>query len=163
MVMQVPFAGGERTLAGTVIPPYSVADWLSRWATTALWLILSTSTVAGSGCDLPGTANCVCTATFVFLIVTVHDPAGLPVTGVSVTVTQVRTGQVLAVQQGAPTAGTYIFLDDSFVRQISASGETLRVTGQKGSASFSADYVVGADSCGCHVQKVSGPDIVTLQ
>jgi hypothetical protein len=84
------------------------------------------------------------------------------VTGVTITVTQVRTGQILPVQQGLPTPGTYALLDDSFKSQILAAGETIRVVGQKGTASFSADYVVQTDSCGCHVSKVSGPDTVTL-
>ena len=125
--------------------------------------VLAFASVAGGGCKMPADqSGCVCTQDFRFLIITVRDGSGQPVTGVSITVTQVRTGQVLAVQQGAPTAGIYVILDDSFKSQISSSAETLHVVGQKGTSSFAVDYSVAVDSCGCHVSKVSGPDSITL-
>jgi hypothetical protein len=139
--------------------------WLQRLSPRVLVAgsLLAFSTGAGAACTPPtDQSNCVCTEEFRFLIITVRDGSGQPVTGVSITVTQVRTGQVLAVQQGVPTAGTYVILDDSFKSQISSSAETIHVVGQKGTSSFAVDYSVQVDSCGCHVSKVSGPDSVTL-
>ena len=134
---------------------------LGRGLTVAL--VLTSGSIAGVACKMPADqSGCVCTQDFRFLIITVKDGSGQPVTGVTLTITQVRTGQVLAVQQGVPTAGTYVILDDSFKSQISSTAETIHVVGQKGTSSFAVDYSVQVDSCGCHVSKVSGPDSVTL-
>jgi hypothetical protein len=128
----------------------------------ALLAVLVLGADVTTGCLTPMATDCACTQEFDFLIVTVKDASGQPVSGLTITVTEVGTGKVLPVQQDAPTAGTYIILDDSFKSQISSSPETIRVTGQKGSSTFSQDYSVQVDSCGCHVSKVSGPDIITL-
>lgn len=126
--------------------------------------VLALGLVAGGdiGCVTPS-ESCICTESFAFLLINVRDPAGQAATGVTLTITQVRTGQVLAVQQDVTTAGAYLILDDSFRTVIAPEGETLHVTGQKGSTAFAVDVVVKTDACHCHVSRVSGPTVVTIQ
>ena len=115
-----------------------------------------------SGCDMLPGQTCACTADFRFFILNVVDQTSQPVTGVTITVTLVRTGQVLPVIQDSGMPGVYFALDDSFVQLFSTAADSVRVSGQKGASSFAADFVFDTDTCRCHLNKVSGPETATL-
>lgn len=60
-------------------------------------------------------------------------------------------------------SGHYAIVDDSFKHMLDIEGDPLRVVGTKGKLSFTAQFEVRPSECRCHVQKVSGPESVTLE
>jgi hypothetical protein len=109
------------------------------------------------------TGACACTEEFRYFTVTVLDDAMQPATNVTLTRTNLRTGQVLEPGWlGDLVPGAYLLADDGQVSRFSTSGDTLRVTGTQGGATFSADYVFAVDACRCHLQRVAGPDTVII-
>ena len=121
-------------------------------------MLLSIAGCAGD--SMPGGA---CTASFATVGVTVVDGRGQPVSGASVTATLVRTGETLVPTTLMLTApGTYILVDDGSTHLIRRSGDAVQANISKGAQSVTAEYVL-AVADGCHINKVSGPDSVTLQ
>lgn len=115
-----------------------------------------------AGCD---DLQCVCTLQFASIQLSVLNPAAEPEPGVEIRTTIVRTGEVVhpLPNDGQPV-GVYTILDDTAVGLLRVQGEQLQVTGAKGNLSFTAQFVVRPDgSCRCHIVKVSGPEVVTLQ
>ena len=117
--------------------------------------------VAACGDDgMPGGA---CTALFATVGVTVLDGAGQPVPDASVTTTLVRTGQVLVPTTLMLTVpGSYTLVDDGSTSVIRRAGESVQAHISRGTRSTTVDYLISVPD-GCHVNKVSGPDTVTLQ
>jgi hypothetical protein len=102
----------------------------------------------------------VCTQEFRTETVTVVDQAVNPVPDASVVATLVRTGDTLSPAVTGPSPdGVYIIADDGSRNTVRAAGEQVRVQVELGSQAFGADYVLAG---GCHIQKVSGPDTLTV-
>jgi hypothetical protein len=107
---------------------------------------------------------CVCTDEFKSIQLSVLNPAGQPEPGVQVQTTVVRTGTVIHPDQSYNSTGDYTILDDSYVNLLQLRGDKLHVVGSKGGLSFTAEFVARPDGpCRCHIEKVSGPTVVTLQ
>lgn len=120
-------------------------------------MLLSLAACADDG--MPGGA---CTASFAIVGVTVLDGAGQPVPDASVTATLVRTGQVLVpTALMLPVPGTYTLVDDGSTNAIRRAGESVQARIARGAQSTTVDYVFSVPD-GCHINKVSGPDTVTL-
>jgi hypothetical protein len=116
-----------------------------------------------AGCSSTVDGTCACTEEFRYFTVTVLDDASQPAQNVALTRTNLRTGKVLEPGWlGLLVAGTYLVADDGQTKDFSTNGDTLRVTGTQGGASFTADFVFAADACGCHLQRVAGPDTVII-
>ena len=120
----------------------------------------------GDGNDLSG---CMCTANFAMVTLSVIDQSGNPVTDVNITVKIKRTQELLAINQPNWSGivgheGLYVVFTDGFQNKITdPAGETLIVTGTSQDRDFTVEIVVTTDlPCRCHVQKVSGPNSVTL-
>lgn len=115
-------------------------------------------------CRASTTTPCACTEEFRTYQVTVIDDAGQPVADVQLTRTLVRTGAILEPGWlGMTVPGTYVVADDSQTDVYSGAGDTVRVTGAKGGATFAADFVFAVpEPCRCHVTLVSGPDTVII-
>ncbi len=139
----------------------------------ALLLALPLALLAG-GCSLvrshngepEGSGDCMCTMEYRTIGVRVVDAAGQPVTGLAVTVTNTRTGDVLDVDQSnaAPgTTGAYVVLTDSQVQAVSEAGDTLRFHATGGGRTADAEFVVYRDACACHINKRSGPEQITAR
>lgn len=114
-------------------------------------------------CDSESPRNCICTEEFrtVTLLVVTHTGAPVPVTGA--VVTQVRTGAVLAVPQSGLHAGVVYVADDSFRSQLLPAGDVLQVVATTALGGVAASVTVGVDEpCHCHVQRLSGPDLVAV-
>jgi hypothetical protein len=116
--------------------------------------------IAACGDDgMPG----ACTALFATVGVTVVDGAGQPVPDASVTATLLRTGEVLVpTTLMLPVPGNYILVDDGSTNAIRRAGESVQARVSRGTQSATVDYVISVPD-GCHVNKVSGPDTVTLE
>jgi hypothetical protein len=108
--------------------------------------------------------QCVCTAHRASVQFTAVDGSGAPEGGVAVSVLLLRTGTVLDVRQPSIQSGVVTVVDDSHKAQFSDSGDVVRVSGSKDTRAFTADFVVGVDGdCACHVMKLAGPSVVTLE
>ena len=119
--------------------------------------------LAAAGCADDSMPGGICTASFATITVTVGDGQSQPVTGASVTATLVRTGETLVPTTLMLTVpGTYALVDDGSTHLIRRSGDAVQARLEKGALSVTADYVF-AVADGCHVNKVSGPDSVTLE
>jgi len=107
---------------------------------------------------------CACTEEFRTYLVVVVDDTGTPVADVTLTRTNLRTGQVFEPSWlGMPTVGTYLVADDGILDEFSSEGDIVRVTGEKDGASFEAHFVFAvAGPCRCHVDKLAGPDTVLI-
>lgn len=104
----------------------------------------------------------VCTALFASISVVVQTPAGVPVTGLIISATNLRTGQNFAVPQylgGGP--GRYTVFDDNLQDRIRASGDSVRVTGSDIAVRFTENFVIDVPG-GCHVRKLAGPDMIMV-
>ena len=121
-------------------------------------LVLSAAVAGALGCtdDMAGT---VCTDSFAYVQVRAQTTAG-PIMGLTISDSVLRTGARFPVpQNGITVPGTYVILDDNFRGQLRTSGDSVQVTGWEGGLVFSAVYVFDVPD-GCHVRKVSGPDVV---
>lgn len=106
----------------------------------------------------------VCTALFAAIPVMVQTQGGAPVTGLTITATNVRTGQSFGVSQslgGGNGPGTYVVFDDNLRDRVRTSGDSVRVTGSDSALRFTEYFVIDVPG-GCHVRKVLGPDTVVV-
>ncbi|MEO7355662.1 MAG: hypothetical protein ABIZ70_15045 [Gemmatimonadales bacterium] len=88
--------------------------------------------------------------------------AGVPVSGLTIRDTVVRTRHGFDVEQGSGLGvGGYLVFSDSYRRELGGKREAVRVTGSDGARGFSADFVLEADAC--HIAKGSGPDTVIVK
>jgi hypothetical protein len=114
-------------------------------------------------CDDPA-GQCLCTEEFRTFPVTVVDATGAPVSDVTITRTNMRTGAVFEpTWLGMPVPGTYVVADDGLLDEFSSDGDLVQVTGEKDGATFEAQFEFAVpDPCRCHVDKLAGPDTVTI-
>lgn len=103
----------------------------------------------------------VCTESFAYIQVRVQSSGGLPLNGISISDSVLRTGAQFTVpQSGVVSApGMYVILDDNFRGQIRTSGDSVRVRGHEGGEVFSTNFVFDVPD-GCHVRNVAGPDVI---
>jgi hypothetical protein len=94
---------------------------------------------------------------------TVVNPVGQPLDALQVTDTIRRTGAVLPVSSsgGLPAeASSVLIFSDDFKESIRRGGDEVVVVVSAGGHSAAGLYRFGSD--GCHVQKLSGPDSLTV-
>jgi hypothetical protein len=107
--------------------------------------------------------GCVCTASFAFYNVAVVTASGAPVTGLTPTVTVIRTGQHLTPSVSA-AGNQYPVFSDGEISQIDPAGEAVHFAAGNAQGSTAGDYVFDAPgACHCHMRKVSGPDTLVLR
>ncbi len=108
-------------------------------------------------------ASPACSSNLFVSTVTVIDTAGAPVPDATLTAVLARTGDTLSPTSLAlHVSGTYIVVDDGSRGRIDPSGDTLLVRLERsGSAGLTQAYFYDVPG-GCHVNRVSGPDTLTL-
>ena len=115
-----------------------------------------------SACDSSPGAT-ACTELFASIPVAVIDNGGQPVEDAAVTAVLLRTGQTLPpTGLMLNTPGSYTLVDDGSTSVLRRTGDPVQANISKGAQSMTVDYVFSVPD-GCHVDKVSGPDTVTLQ
>lgn len=114
------------------------------------------------GCD--ATRDSFCTQQFVTVTAVVVDGTGVPVVDAVVTSTLVRTGEILPPTTLALfTPGTYVVVDDGALSKLLTAGDSVRVDARRaGGPSTTVDYLFDVPG-GCHVNRLSGPDTLTVQ
>jgi hypothetical protein len=101
-----------------------------------------------------------CPAVFALITVQVKDELGQGVSGVNVTVTLERTGEILDMGREYIENGSYVIADDSIREKFSENGEVLTVTGNKDGKTFQAQFEIRNGVC--NIEKISGPEVVIL-
>src|SRR5699024_4942977 len=89
-----------------------------------------------------------------------------PADSVQIQVTNEETGQIYnncSEEQNVCAGGNngrYTIMHDGFHGKISTEGEDILVSGEKGQLQFQAKYTFRSGEC--HLQKLAGPDTVSL-
>ena len=103
-----------------------------------------------------------CTLEFRSYTVQVVDADGQPVDGLTATVRNLRTGEVLDLGDGGglytPGDGRYLLVTDGQVGQLSEEGDRLHFRAVGNGLVAEAEYVFTGGPC--HVERVSGPERV---
>lgn len=131
-------------------------------APLALMLALfpASGPIACGSSEPQGPDPCACTEEFRSFTVKLVDSDGSPLRNVSFDVTILRTGEKVNVVEWVP--GVYTVFDDNFTDQI-LPNEIIRVKAIKDATIASRDFIFTVtEPCRCHVQKVSGPDVIVL-
>jgi len=111
-----------------------------------------------AACQDQGT---VCAAVFQIYTVSLTDLAGAPVTDATVASILVRTGDTLQNRTLVLFApGSYFLIDDSYTTQLRSGGDSVALHILRGPAQLEAGYVFRRGGCG--VEKLAGPDSVTV-
>ena len=118
--------------------------------------------VSLGGCDAAG--DSLCTEQFVTVTAVVVDGTGTPVIDAVVTSTLARTGEILLPTALALfTPGTYAIVDDGARSKLLPAGDTVQVEVRRAdSTPTTALYVIDVPA-GCHVNRLRGPDTLTVQ
>jgi hypothetical protein len=118
---------------------------------------------AAAACTDSPSSQCACTEEFRVFTLAVLDDASQPVEDGDLTVTNLRTGRRLeSGWLGLPAPGHYPVVDDAMLDEFSPAGDPVRVDGSTRAGSFTVSYVFAPDACGCHVQRIAGPDTVVV-
>ncbi len=109
-------------------------------------------------------SGCACTEEYRAYSVTVVDGTGNPVSDLTITRTNLRTGKVLQPGWlGLLIPGVYLVADDRMRSAFSSEGDTLRITGGKAGTSIVADFVFAVpEPCRCHVELLAGVDTILV-
>ena len=106
----------------------------------------------------------ICTDEFVQITVEVVDESGDAVDGVQIQITEKETDTILPCDEYLckpfPDEGSYIIMHDGFFGEISETGQTFVVEGSKDGFGFQEEFTFRSGEC--HVEKISGPETVTL-
>ena len=111
-----------------------------------------------------GCENQACTDLFAMISVKIVSASSAPVTGLTTQSIYVDTGQPITTYQDPIDNGVYVVADDNFLGQALKDRDhhMIRFEAKSATQAATADYVIGAGECTCHVEKVSGPDMLVL-
>lgn len=108
-----------------------------------------------------------CTAEFVIIDLTVLELNGAPADSVQMVVANANTGEAYdlcsedpSLCEGGFIHGDYVIMHDGLFEEINSDEEPAIVVGIKQDLRFSQRFVFRSGPC--HVQKLAGPDTVSL-
>jgi hypothetical protein len=140
-------------------PTYLLASGTALLLLGAAWL--------NQGCTLASDA-CPCTTEFRSQSAHIVDGQAQPVDSAAIQVFRVSDNKEIGpIDQGSVMRrkGEAVIFHDGLTNDFPA-GKTsmeIRVVATKGSKSGEERYVMGMDGCGCHFEKVSGRDTITVR
>lgn len=109
----------------------------------------------------------VCTDIFKMINVTVLNQNGEPADSVQINVMDKKSGERYEICGGSLSGtcpelrpGRYVIMHDGLRRQLQTKRKNIIVEGTKGNYQFKAEYSIIPTEC--HVQKIAGPDTLTL-
>ena len=109
------------------------------------------------------TNDFICTEEFRSIVVVVVDTLNNPVSGLISTIEDV-SGKMYSFPQEPPFfPGQYTIMNDSYVHDFSSVPKTILFTAENDSLAVGAQYLINADECICHINKVSGPDTLVFR
>lgn len=128
-----------------------------------LFAALALALAAGCSNTQQAGGDVACTMEYRTVTVAVVDAAGAPLGGLTPTVRNLRTGQVLAFEGEEPYGGegSYLVATDDHRAALRASGDRLQFRAEGDGVAAEAEFVVSGGPC--HVAKESGPDQITAR
>lgn len=125
-----------------------------------LFVLLATVLIGGCNSDEP---IIDCTTEFVILTISVEDNSGIPVVFDSVAVNRKSDNFLYQFDiEIAFEPGTYILMTDKYFQDLSPDGTTVLFAGYNDPQSLqlvaSYEYVIKKGIC--HIEKVSGSDVI---
>ena len=121
-------------------------------------VLVALAGLLGTGCF--DEVGCSCDAAFRIVSIEIVDVHGTPVDGLDATATLDATGAVAATGQWPSGAGLYLIGTD----QTPGIDDHAQVTLYASSATSSVEghFLIGWDSCNCHLHKLAGPDSLVV-
>ena len=110
--------------------------------------------------------DCMCTEEYRFFLVTVVDTLGIPVDSLAITIKDKDGDELDVLQETHPFgAGKYTVLNDSFTQMFCACGtpEKIYFSATDRSRVANGEFMFNTDECKCHINKISGPDTLSLK
>lgn len=106
----------------------------------------------------------VCTMEFAYLTIKFLDKNNEPVNIKNYSAVNQRTHDTIksTMQRPIDDKGVYIVMDDSYTSRLSEQGDNIKVSGTDsiGNQTKTAIVKVSGGKCACHINKISGPDII---
>lgn len=107
--------------------------------------------------------DCPCTMEFRMVTVVVVDSVNNPVKGLLTNVKD-QFGKEYDFSNEDPFfEGHYIVMSDNYVHDFSVVPKAVIFNGRKDNLEVNAAFMISADRCNCHIDKVSGPDTLMLK
>ncbi len=107
--------------------------------------------------------DCPCTMEFRMVTVVVVDSLNNPVKGL-ITSVKDQFGKEYDFSNEDPFfEGHYVVMSDNYVNDFSIVPKTIIFNGKKDDLEVNAAFMISADRCNCHIDKVSGPDTLVLK
>jgi hypothetical protein len=140
-------------------PTYVLASGTALLLLGAAWL--------NQGCTLASDA-CACTTEFRSQSAYIVDGQAQPVDSAAIKVFRVSDNKEIGpIDQGLfqSRKGQALIFTDAETDEFPGGKTTMeiRVVATKGTLSGEERYVMGIDGCGCHFEKVSGRDTITVR
>jgi hypothetical protein len=121
-------------------------------------------------CDKIDNSECpslVCTENFAMVTFSFTDKNGVGVGIKNYSAVNQRTGDTIKTSGIASLtliAGTYVVVDDNYVKKLSEEGDDIKVSGtlEATGQTKTAILKVSGGKCACHIEKISGPEKVAF-
>lgn len=126
------------------------------------YVLILTAALYISSCT-SDSLDCVCTDDFRSITVVVVDTLNIPVSGLISTIEDESGKMYLFPQEPPFFPGQYTIMNDSYVHDFSSVPKMILFTAENDSLEVGAQYLINADPCICHINKVSGPDTLVLR
>ena len=123
-----------------------------------------------TACDKTNNSDCpslICTENFAMVTVSFTNKDGVGVGIKNYSAVNQRTGDTIKTSGIASltlVAGTYVVVDDNYVKKLSEEGDDIKVSGtlEATNQTKTAILKVSGGKCACHIEKISGPEQVAF-
>lgn len=121
-------------------------------------------------CDKKSNSDCpdlICTESFAMITFSFTNKDGVGVGIKNYSAVNQRTGDTIKTSGIASLtliAGTYVVVDDNYVKKLSEEGDDIKVSGtlEATNQTKTAIIKVSGGKCACHIEKISGPEKVAF-
>ncbi|WP_285059308.1 hypothetical protein [Pedobacter ginsengisoli] len=121
-------------------------------------------------CDKKDASECpdlICTESFAMVTFSFTNKDGVGVGIKNYSAVNQRTGDTIktaGIASLSLTPGTYVVVDDNYVKKLSEEGDDIKVSGtlEATNQTKTAILKVSGGKCACHIEKISGPEKVAF-
>jgi hypothetical protein len=121
-------------------------------------------------CDKKNNSDCpslACTESFAMVTFSFTNKDGVGIGIKNYSAVNQRTGDTIKVSGMASlslTPGTYVVVDDNYVKKLSEQGDDIKVSGtlEATNQTKTAILKVSGGKCACHIEKISGPEKIAF-
>lgn len=121
-------------------------------------------------CDKKNNSDCpslACTENFAMVNFSFTNKDGVGIGIKNYSAVNQRTGDTIKASGLASlslTPGTYVVVDDNYVKKLSEEGDEIKVSGtlEATNQTKTAILKVSGGKCACHIEKISGPEKIAF-